>query len=89
VDEFVSGAAGGYGNAGGRIFAVAGFLFPIVGTPLFRGHLGSYEFRFTVAQPLAAVVVLVVTAINYLSVRMGGAIQVLLTCLKMGTIVVL
>ena len=67
----------------------AGFLFPIVGTPLFRGHLGSYEFRFTVAQPLAAVVVLVVTAINYLSVRMGGAIQVLLTCLKMGTIVVI
>ena len=29
------------------------------------------------------------TAINYLSVRMGGAIQVLLTCLKMGTIVVI
>jgi len=33
--------------------------------------------------------VLAVTAINYLSVRMGGAIQVLLTCLKMGTIVVI
>jgi amino acid transporter len=64
----------------------AGFLFPIVGTPLFRGHLGSYEFTFTAAQPLAALVVLVVTAINYLSVEMGGAIQVLLTCLKMGTI---
>ena len=31
--------------------------------------------------------VLAVTAINYLSVRLGGAIQVLLTCLKMGTIV--
>src|ERR1700687_5215913 len=26
----------------------AGFLFPIVGTPLFRGHLGKYEFTFTV-----------------------------------------
>jgi len=65
----------------------AGFLFPVVGTPLFRGHLGTYEFVFTAAQPLAALVVLVVTAINYLSVRMGGAIQVLLTCLKMGTIV--
>jgi amino acid transporter len=64
----------------------AGFLFPVVGTPLFRGHVGSYEFVFTMAQPLAAMVVLVVTAINYLSVRMGGAIQVLLTCLKMGTI---
>lgn len=67
----------------------AGFLFPVVGTPLFREHLGSYEFTFTAAQPLAAVVVLAVTAINYLSVRLGGAIQVVLTCLKMGTIVVI
>jgi len=64
----------------------AGFLFPIVGAPLFQGHVGSYEFTFTAAQPLAALVVLIVTAINYLSVEMGGAIQVLLTCLKMGTI---
>ena len=64
----------------------AAFLFPVVGTPLFREHLGSYDFTFTAAQPLAALVVLAVTAINYLSVRMGGAIQVLLTCLKMGTI---
>ena len=64
----------------------AGFVFPVVGTPLFRGHLGNYEFVFTAAQPLAALVVLLVTAINYLSVRFGGAVQVLLTCLKMGTI---
>ena len=64
----------------------AGFLFPIVDTPLFHGHLGSYEFVFTAAQPLAALVILLVTAINYLSVRMGGAIQIFLTCLKMGTI---
>jgi len=64
----------------------AGFLFPVVGTELFRGHVGSYEFVFTAAQPLAALLVLVVTGINYLSVQMGGAIQVLLTCLKMGTI---
>jgi APA family basic amino acid/polyamine antiporter len=67
----------------------AGFLFPIVATPLFRGHLGSHAFTFTAAQPLAAIVVIIVTAINYLSVRMGGAIQVLLTCLKMGTILVI
>lgn len=65
----------------------AGFLFPVVGTPLCRGHVGTYQFVFTAAQPLAAGVVLLVTAINYLSVRLGGAIQVLLTCLKMGTIV--
>ncbi len=67
----------------------AGFLFPVVATPLFRGHLGSHDFTFTAAQPLAALVVIAVTAINYLSVRMGGAIQLFLTCLKMATIVVI
>lgn len=64
-----------------------GFLFPVVATPLFTGHIGRYEFTFTVAQPLAALVVLGVTAINYLNVRVGGGIQVLLTTLKIGTIV--
>ena len=66
-----------------------GFLFPVVTTPLFSGHIGSYEFTFTAAQPLAALVVILVTGINYLNVKTGGAIQVLLTCLKMGTIVVI
>jgi len=66
-----------------------GFLFPVVDTPLFRGHLASYNFTFTAAQPLAALVVLAVTAINYLNVRTSGAIQMFLTCLKMGTIVVI
>src|SRR5579864_3781642 len=65
------------------------FLFPSVATPLFAGHVGHYEFTFTAAQPLAALVVLAVTAINYLSVRLGGAIQVLLTSLKMATILVI
>jgi APA family basic amino acid/polyamine antiporter len=63
-----------------------GFLFPVVAVPMFAFHLGSYDFTFTAAQPLAALVVLAVTAINYLSVRLGGAIQVVLTSLKMGTI---
>ena len=66
-----------------------GFLFPVVTTPLFDLQIGGYYFNFTAAQPLAALVVLVVTAINYLSVRMGGGIQVLLTSLKMGTILVI
>src|SRR5271156_4125575 len=63
-----------------------GFIFPVVATPLFTSHIGRYEFTFTVAQPLAALVVVAVTAVNYLSVRLGGAIQVLLTSLKIGTI---
>ncbi|HKN73631.1 MAG TPA: amino acid permease [Candidatus Acidoferrum sp.] len=66
-----------------------GFIFPVVATPLFTGHLGRYVFTFTVAQPLAALVVIAVTAINYLSVRLGGSIQVLLTSLKIGAILVI
>ncbi len=66
-----------------------GFLFPVVGTPLFTYHLGRNAFTFTTAQPLAALVVVAVTAINCLSVRMGGAIQVLLTSLKITTILVI
>jgi basic amino acid/polyamine antiporter, APA family len=63
-----------------------GFLFPEVSAPLFTSHIGQFYFTFTVAQPLAAFVVIVVTAINYLSVRMGGAIQVVLTLIKILTI---
>jgi APA family basic amino acid/polyamine antiporter len=66
-----------------------GFLYPGVATPLFTFHIGRFEFAFTAAQPLAALVVVAVTAINYLSVRMGGAIQVVLTSLKMATIAVI
>ncbi|HKU20053.1 MAG TPA: amino acid permease [Terriglobales bacterium] len=66
-----------------------GFLQPAVALPLAIGHAGSYAFTFTLAQPLAAAVIVAITAINYLSVRMGGAIQVLLTSLKVGTIVLI
>lgn len=66
-----------------------GFLFPVVAAPLFTYHVGRYEFIFTAAQPLAALVVVAVTVINYLNVRTGGAIQVLLTSLKVGTILVI
>ncbi|MGC1621145.1 MAG: amino acid permease [Candidatus Acidiferrum sp.] len=62
------------------------FLFPVVATPIFTGHLGQHGFYFTAAQPLAALVVVAVTAINYLSVRLGGSIQVILTSLKIATI---
>ncbi|MBV9623689.1 MAG: amino acid permease [Acidobacteria bacterium] len=65
------------------------FLFPVLATPLFRFHLGGFDFTFTAAQPLAALVVLIVTAINYLSVRVSGAIQVALTSLKIGAIAML
>jgi basic amino acid/polyamine antiporter, APA family len=66
-----------------------GFLFPLVASPLFTLQLGKYEFVFTMAQPLAALVVVAVTAINYLNVRTSGSIQVLLTSLKVGAIVLI
>jgi len=66
-----------------------GFLFPVVATPLFTSHIGRYALNFTAAQPLAALVVVAVTAVNYLSVRLGGGIQILLTSLKIGTILVI
>src|SRR5580658_133768 len=67
----------------------SGFLFPIVATPLFTTHIALYDFTFTLAQPLAALVVAAVTALNYLSVRFGGSLQVLLTSLKMGAILLI
>jgi amino acid transporter len=66
-----------------------GFVFPVVGTPLFSYRVGGSEFVFTAAQPLAAVVVIAVTALNYLSVRLGGAIQMILTSLKIITILII
>jgi len=72
-----------------------GFLVPAVATPLFSFHIPglfqakTYEFAFTVAQPSAAGVILLLTALNYLSVRSGGRIQLLATSLKVGAIAVL
>lgn len=67
----------------------AGFLLPALAAPLWTVHLGGYRFMFTLAQPLAAMVIVVITAVNYLSVRLGGTIQVLLTFLKVSTIVLI
>src|SRR4029077_10325482 len=66
-----------------------GFLFPAVATPLFTLHPFGGEFAVTMAQPLAALVVILVTAVNYLSVKMSGAIQMVLTSIKVGTIVLI
>jgi APA family basic amino acid/polyamine antiporter len=42
-----------------------------------------------VAQPLGALVVIAVTALNYLSVKFGGGIQIFLTVLKTSTILLI
>jgi basic amino acid/polyamine antiporter, APA family len=66
-----------------------GYLFPVLSARWFTVHLGTYEFTFTTAQPLAAFVIFITTAVNYLSVRVGGAIQVLVTLLKVSAILVI
>jgi basic amino acid/polyamine antiporter, APA family len=71
------------------------FLVPAAATPLFFLHIPgpfqakTYEFAFTTAQPLAAGVIVLVTAINYLSVRSGGRIQLLASSLKVGALAAL
>jgi basic amino acid/polyamine antiporter, APA family len=82
------------GVAAGFIRLV-GFLVPAAATPLFFLHIPepfhakTYEFAFTTAQPLAAGVIVLVTAINYLSVRSAGRIQLLTSSLKVGAIAAL
>ncbi|HLZ12195.1 MAG TPA: amino acid permease [Candidatus Acidoferrum sp.] len=66
-----------------------GFVFPAVASPFFTVHFAGGELTVTLAQPLAACVVIAVTALNYLSVKMGGAIQMALTSIKVGTIVLI
>ena len=46
-----------------------------------------YQFTFTAAQPLAAVVVVFVTVLNYLGVRTAGRVQIFLTALKIATVI--
>ena len=69
-----------------------GFLAPSVTAPIFLWNLNipfrsqPYQFTFSAAQPLAAGVVGLVTALNYFGVRTVGRFQVFLTALKIATI---
>jgi len=70
-----------------------GFLLPSVANPIFTWHLTlpfisqPYQFTLTAAQPIAAGVIVLVTAINYLGVRTAGHFQVFLTSLKVAAVV--
>ncbi|MGB2633670.1 MAG: amino acid permease [Candidatus Acidiferrum sp.] len=68
-----------------------GFFLPAVAAPLFTVHIGipgltswihPYDFVFTWAQPFAVFWLLAMTGVNYLGVRLGGEVQVLLTSIK-------
>jgi basic amino acid/polyamine antiporter, APA family len=72
-----------------------GFLIPAVGAPLFTVHIGAlggwtspYDFVFTWAQPLAVLWLAIMTGVNYLGVRLGGAVQIFLTAIKIMSVVI-
>jgi len=70
----------------------ATFLLPSLSTPIFFWHIWTpfqsqpYQFTFTFAQPLAAVMIAVVTIINYFGVRTAGRFQILLSSLKVAAV---
>ncbi len=73
------------------------FLLPVVAAPIFTLHIAipgltawmkPYDFVFTWAQPLAVLWIVGMTAINYLGVRLGGAVQVFLTAIKIISVVI-
>jgi basic amino acid/polyamine antiporter, APA family len=66
-----------------------GFLLPRVTQSIFTLNIRlplqpqPYQFAFTYAQPLAALAVVIVAAMNYLGVRTVGRFQTFLTALKL------
>jgi APA family basic amino acid/polyamine antiporter len=73
------------------------FLIPVVAAPIFTLHIAipglttwlkPYDFVFTWAQPLAVLWIVAMTAINYLGVRLGGAVQVFLTAIKITSVAI-
>ncbi len=73
------------------------FLVPVVAAPIFTVHIAipgltawikPYDFVFTWAQPLAVFWIAVMSGVNYLGVRLGGAVQVFLTAIKITSVAV-
>jgi basic amino acid/polyamine antiporter, APA family len=82
-------------SIGAGLMRFVSFLVPSVATPLFTVHIAipgvtnwttPYDFVFTWAQPLAVCWILLMTGVNYLGVRLGGAVQVLLTAVKITSV---
>jgi APA family basic amino acid/polyamine antiporter len=69
------------------------FLIPVIALPIFTWHMTNpftgkpYEFVFTWAQPVAVGAIALFTFINYLGVRLGGQVQVVLTALKIVAVI--
>jgi basic amino acid/polyamine antiporter, APA family len=74
-----------------------GFLLPVIATPIFTWHIAipgltawikPYDFVFTWEQPAAVSWLLLMTGLNYLGVRIGGAVQVFLTAIKITSVAI-
>ncbi len=74
------------------------FFLPALAAPLFTVHVAipwltgwipPYDFVFTWAQPFAVFWLLMMTGVNYLGVRLGGEVQVLLTTFKVLSILLI
>jgi len=69
------------------------FLVPALAAPIFTVRLAvpfsatSYAFAFTWAQPFAVVALALIAFVNFLGVRTGGRIQVVLTLIKITSVV--
>jgi APA family basic amino acid/polyamine antiporter len=70
-----------------------GFFYPALYMPLYvlrpLPGVSAATFTFTWAQPLAVAALIVMTAINFLGVRLGGQVQVVLTALKVGSVLLI
>jgi amino acid transporter len=84
-------------SIGAGMMRFFGFLVPAAAAPLFTVHLAipgltswikPYDFVFTWAQPLAVLWIAVMTGINYLGVRLGGAVQIFLTAIKITSVTI-
>jgi L-asparagine transporter-like permease len=94
MDAPIVGRPSSMASIAAGIARFASFLIPAVAAPLFTLHLPAfagmkpYDFVFTWAQPVAVLWLIIMTLVNYLGVRLGGAVQVVLTLVKIASVLV-
>ena len=77
------------------LLRITSFLLPLLNAPLFRWSIPvpfrgqPYEFTFIASQLWAAVALAVMAAINYFGVRTAGQFQLVITGLKVASIVLI
>lgn len=84
--QAVLGSPVGFATIAAGFVRFASYLLPELNAPWLTLHAGGFSYTLDAAQPLAALVVLCMTALNYLSVRFGGSVQILLGSFKVGAI---